>query len=907
MLYVSVGAQLPRQERGSTARRGGKLETLRPSDGMAILSPFGTSRTWWKLSSAGQVARRRSRRAPPFLHGDDCFKWDFFDVVGVHRFGRMDDWRGGVAHVHPGLHFCEGEHGMGGRTAAEPIPAGAELMSIPYAAVIGVDTATARLFPVAPSLRDLLAKQLVTGRTLIYLYILVAERDPAGHGPYLRSLPATHDDPLWWSAEELRALAGTNLEAAVEERRCALRRSYDALFPCLYDRHPGVFEPRAAFSWERFLWAHSSFTSRAFPQWLGRPPPPSRVGVGAGPSEAEADPTQAVGCLLPALDTLNHGYRARITWLRHADRLAFVTEDAVSARSPVLNNYGPKSNEELLLGYGFVLRPNPQDTVTVRFAAPPTPAGSAEEEFSRGAAVAAIARWASFDPHHVLRRSTASVARLEALYGVGGAAVGAEAVASSVHDPCAQVGGALPSDFLPYLRLVSLPDDALRFLWEVMRRWPAAPASPVDAPSVPATHRCLCAMTCFAFVRAVLNRLPLGDSVEAGIAALSAKLQRLLASHPWLAGDGEKDAATGRLAMAREYVRGQRDVLTDALAELRAQPSSQAATAESAVVPAPVRAPAPPVFSLTTLPVVAPALAALLNSVEGLELANPEKTADSASCEDDDDALARMQLALFLLHQRSAGAASPWHDFIAWAARKYDPVALRVRTDALDAAEEDAERTLSLRRGCPVRAALSSAAAVVLRLIASRTREAVAAAAGEEAEEAYAGLFPALSQSAPRVFPRRSCTQQLWAWANLVVDAEGSGKGCLAFPRAAMMGSTDGAGAPEHEPATSGSKRTRAEALGMQRLASGLAAADDMRHPTTAPEALVAILVNAESSLICGADAGRGVAASVASAERHESGGSEGPAISADVQPTLFEAVCFAAQLLCAAEGLSLA
>ena len=39
---------------------------------------------------------------------------------------------------------------------------------------------------------------------------------------------------------------------------------------------------------------------------------------------------------------------------------------ATSAGSQVFNNYGPKSNEEFLLGYGFVIDPNPDDTVILR-------------------------------------------------------------------------------------------------------------------------------------------------------------------------------------------------------------------------------------------------------------------------------------------------------------------------------------------------------------------------------------------------------------------------------------------------------------------------------------------------------------------------------------------------------------
>ena len=58
-------------------------------------------------------------------------------------------------------------------------------------------------------------------------------------------------------------------------------------------------------------------------------------------------------------------YRARITWLCGANSLAFVTEDGVSEpqvanAAQLFNNYGPKANEEFLMGYGFSMEDNPQ-------------------------------------------------------------------------------------------------------------------------------------------------------------------------------------------------------------------------------------------------------------------------------------------------------------------------------------------------------------------------------------------------------------------------------------------------------------------------------------------------------------------------------------------------------------------
>ena len=89
--------------------------------------------------------------------------------------------------------------------------------------------------------------------------------------------------------------------------------------------------------------------------------------------------------MLPVLDILNHRPHTPIAWLRLADRVAFVCEPGfagAAAGAEVFNNYGAKSNEELLLGFGFVLADprNEHDTlslVAAPFAAPAELAGEA--------------------------------------------------------------------------------------------------------------------------------------------------------------------------------------------------------------------------------------------------------------------------------------------------------------------------------------------------------------------------------------------------------------------------------------------------------------------------------------------------------------------------------------------------
>lgn len=227
---------------------------------------------------------------------------------------------------------------------------------------------------------------------------------------YLRSLPQVYDDPIWWSREELSWLQGTNLHQGALHRRAWLRRIYDVLFPALSLHRPDLF-PERIFTWSAFRWAHSAFSSRGFPHILSVPPV-AAAGAG-GPAHAPASSSSSthdasvashsepppahltdpslnpfqtddtpVGCMLPVLDILNHRGSTPITWLRREGRVAFVVGGggdvaaagaaaqassssasslaaaapvAIPAGSEVFNNYGAKSNEELILGFGFVI------------------------------------------------------------------------------------------------------------------------------------------------------------------------------------------------------------------------------------------------------------------------------------------------------------------------------------------------------------------------------------------------------------------------------------------------------------------------------------------------------------------------------------------------------------------------
>ena len=83
--------------------------------------------------------------------------------------------------------------------------------------------------------------------------------------------------------------------------------------------------------------------------------------------------------LIPGLDLLNHARGAAVTWSvtypvpnnpgRPSGTLpliSLVLHNPAEARQEIYNNYGPKPNSELILGYGFSMENNPEDSVILK-------------------------------------------------------------------------------------------------------------------------------------------------------------------------------------------------------------------------------------------------------------------------------------------------------------------------------------------------------------------------------------------------------------------------------------------------------------------------------------------------------------------------------------------------------------
>ncbi|KIH86339.1 set domain containing protein [Sporothrix brasiliensis 5110] len=241
----------------------------------------------------------------------------------------------------------------------------------------------------------------VIGRFFLMQQVLKGQ--DSAWAPYIATLPQPQNYNAWalpavWRkvGEEkgsdiaLALLKGTNAEVAAEEMRQRIDTEFRAAWAVLQD-------PKYTFA--LYQWAYCIFTSRSFRPSLVLTDEIKAVltrdANGAAQDGSSIDPRHLAavnharlpeGCgtddfsiLFPALDIGNHDPRASIRWLPVVDAsrqslnsstvltpapsgtnehaIVFYTGTGYGQGQEVFNNYGSKTNSELLVGYGFTLPP----------------------------------------------------------------------------------------------------------------------------------------------------------------------------------------------------------------------------------------------------------------------------------------------------------------------------------------------------------------------------------------------------------------------------------------------------------------------------------------------------------------------------------------------------------------------
>ncbi|KAF8639752.1 hypothetical protein AX17_001014 [Amanita inopinata Kibby_2008] len=165
---------------------------------------------------------------------------------------------------------------------------------------------------------------------------------------------------------ELELFKGTNLYGAALDRKREWQEEYTQCQNAI-SKANGAWG--ASFTWERYLAAATYLSSRAFPSSLLAP----------NPTLLSRPSTEPV--LIAGIDLFNHARGAAVTWAVSYPDLDSADPSVRSQKEPVIslvlhgptepgqelfNNYGPKPNSELILGYGFSLPDNPDDTIILK-------------------------------------------------------------------------------------------------------------------------------------------------------------------------------------------------------------------------------------------------------------------------------------------------------------------------------------------------------------------------------------------------------------------------------------------------------------------------------------------------------------------------------------------------------------
>ncbi|CAJ1444439.1 unnamed protein product [Effrenium voratum] len=263
-----------------------------------------------------------------------------------------------VAHLRPN---AEGEER--GIFATEQIRNGDIIAEVPQRWVLSAEKA--RESEVGKAFLEVFPEASALPRNkLIFLLDLMAARSEAHpmHS-YVATLPSQSPTPMSWPSNLRAMLADTNLGAAVAEERSQLEEEFANIMPKLQKERPELFGE--LFNLEAFLWAHGMWFSRRFPTAMAAMGKSKDYSWRRSSEEEMEEESDGEGALVPFMDFTNHQSGTQIVWQADAEKVTFVAGGDIPSGSEVFNNYGDKSNEDLLLIHGFALVDNIYDTYSL--------------------------------------------------------------------------------------------------------------------------------------------------------------------------------------------------------------------------------------------------------------------------------------------------------------------------------------------------------------------------------------------------------------------------------------------------------------------------------------------------------------------------------------------------------------
>ncbi|KAF9937432.1 hypothetical protein BGZ75_000714 [Mortierella antarctica] len=215
------------------------------------------------------------------------------------------------------LQFREDGEGCGSVYASTDIAEDEVFLTIPFSPLVLTDGLARKALPNSA--------QSLDGRTALTLFLMQQRllKENAFFQPYLDMVPDKIHTALEFDDQDLEHLRGTNAYLTVKELQQKLRQKFNDTMRIV----GGELKEQDGYTWEKFLWAETVLSSRAFPAHL----------FGGG-VEGEI-------VLIPLADTLNHKSRHKATWIKTQQGLE-MSGAAASKGDQLFNNYGPKDNKD---------------------------------------------------------------------------------------------------------------------------------------------------------------------------------------------------------------------------------------------------------------------------------------------------------------------------------------------------------------------------------------------------------------------------------------------------------------------------------------------------------------------------------------------------------------------------------
>ncbi|GAB7352361.1 hypothetical protein MBLNU459_g2800t1 [Dothideomycetes sp. NU459] len=283
-------------------------------------------------------------------------------------------------YLHPSVNLAQDAlHGSHFR-ATSAIPPGTHVLTVPHQ--LALSNLNALVDNEFPAFKTHAKSFTVEALTFFYLMAQWINKDKSFWKPYLNTLPTPDEGfntPLWFDEEDRTWLEGTDLHPTVLKReeiwQQYWRDGVDVLESAGMDMQN--------YTWQLFKWAATVYSSRSFNSqtvqphdgkywtaYRGSPHGRQPVSVDLGDFP---DDWKIFSVLFPVMDAGNHNPIAKIDWAYDTGKFSLTVSEPIDSGDQIFNNYGPKGNDELLMGYGFCSPSNMHDGALLTMRPPPPP------------------------------------------------------------------------------------------------------------------------------------------------------------------------------------------------------------------------------------------------------------------------------------------------------------------------------------------------------------------------------------------------------------------------------------------------------------------------------------------------------------------------------------------------------